>query len=865
MMENLAPFLVRPISNLSFIFAAVMALVLIAPLIAQKLKLPGIVGLLVAGAVVGPNGLELFHRDDTFRLLGQVGVIYIMFLAGLEIDLNRFVKYKNHSLVFGVLTFLIPQTIGTLAGIYILGMDFLVATLLASMFASHTLLAYPAVSRLGLSKNAAVTTAVGGTVITDTAALLVLAIVLGAWEGDLDASFWLTLGIGLVVYVFLVFWSIPKIGRWFFRKVSSEGVMEYVFVLVVVFVSAVLCEIAGIKDIIGAFLAGLALNRLIPHSSTLMNRIEFVGNALFIPFFLISVGMLVNVQILFGSVEALIVAATMLACVLSGKFLAAMAGQKVLKQTADEGKVVFGLTVAQAAATLAVVLVASDPSFFPNTDPIFDETILNGTILMIAVTCFVAPIVTERYGRKMALAESAQEAGNGGEEAPQRFLVPMAYSKTSENLLDLTFVLREPHSEEPVFPLSVVQDDDETAARVAEAEKMLSAAVVHGAAAEISVVPVTRVAHNPASGIARAVVERRISDLVVGWQGPDANTRRRPFGRIVEQLLDETKEQVMIAHLTQPIATMTRVIAVFPPNIEYHQGFTRAVRDVKRLANNVGALLTGLCIKDEMRKIRGRVDTIKPELASSFVGFTTMEDLVTTLGKRVQENDLVVFLTARRGTAPWSPELEELPARLEDLKAHSLSFLFLSDAETGQLEPLHESSLAGKFITRRVLTNLDSLSEPEALTTLLRTHFEDSEEELQDLVKTLMMEDTSMNREVTGGILLLNARTPSIQRTRIFVATFPAAVEFDSHPDEQIYAIFVALSPGETSLQDHLEIFTALSQLVNRVEDVPLLTSIESRANLLEELRRLARDPEAIFPPTDGTTASPEEEEEGEK
>ena len=838
-MDTLEPFLEIPIEHPSLIFAVVMVLLLIAPLTARKLRLPGIVGLLIAGAIAGPNALGLFERDATFQLLGQVGLVYIMFLAGLEIDINRFIKYKNHSIGFGAVTFLIPQTLGTIAAIYILDMDFLVAVLLASMFASHTLIGYPAISKLGLSKNTAVTSAVGGTIITDTAALLVLAIVLGATaEGGLDAAFWITLVVGLTVYILLVFFTIPKIGRWFFRHVSSEGVLEYVFVLSVVFLAAVLSEVAGVKDIIGAFLAGLALNRLIPESSTLMNRIEFVGNALFIPFFLVSVGMLVDVQVLLEGVDALLVAAVMVVSVILGKFLAAKAGQKVLGQSSDEAMVVFGLTVAQAAATLAVVLVAFD-------EGLFDEAVLNGAIVMIAVTCFISPMVIERWGKKMAVS---QQEGDGGEptEAPQRFLVPMAYKKTSENLLDMTFALRDHHSEEPVFPLTVVPHEGDTTAQIADAEEMLSEAVVHGSAAEVPVVPLTRVDHNPASGITRAAIERRISDIVVGWKGP-GETKRGVFGRVTDQMLEETEQQTMICSLTQPIATFKRVVVVFPPRIEYHQGYSRAIRDIKHMANELGALFTGLCLKDEMSKIRDRVDTIEPELATSFVGFGSMEDLVQTLKRRVEENDLILCLTARKGTVAWTPQLEQMPGRMAELSDYSVAFLYLTDLQLEQMDRAPTKTTASYLSPRRILPRLQADSETEAVQTLLETHFQTDDPQLQQLVEELVSERRGMARELTNETLLLNARSEAISRTRVFFGTFPAGVEA-GRDDETIHAIFIVLSPMDTPLQKHLDLFSEVGNIVTRIGDIDALGAIDDKVRLLEEIRRLAADKSASFP-----------------
>ncbi|RAL25065.1 cation/H(+) antiporter [Lujinxingia litoralis] len=838
-MEELLHHFETPFSDPVLIFAVVMMMLLVAPLAVQKLKLPEIIGLLLAGVIVGPNALGLLERDATFQLLGTVGLLYIMFTAGLEIDLNRFAKYRNHSLVFGFITFLVPQTLGTLAGMYILGLDFMVAILLASMFASHTLLAYPVISRLGMSKSNAVTATVGGTVITDTAALLVLAVVMGSTRGSLDMSFWLTLIIGLSVYIFLVFWSIPRVGRWFFRRVGSQGVLEYVFVLAVVFLAAFLAELAGVEAIIGAFMAGLALNRLVPESSTLMNRIEFVGNALFVPFFLISVGMLVDVRVLFSGADALVVAATMVGAALSSKWLAAMLTRKILGYSADEGMVIFGLSAAQAAATLAVVLVAFDVG-------LFDESVLNGTIVMIAVTCFVSPLVTERYGRRMALTQERE--GPGEEEAPQRFAVPMAYAANAQALLDFTFLVREHGSEEPVFPLSVVPEDGDTAQTVATAERMLSAAVVHGASAEVPVVPVTRLAHNPASGIARAVLERRVSDIVVGWRGPSED-RRAPLGRVTEELIAQTEQQVFVCHLTQPINTVGRVIIVFPPLIEYHPGYTRAIRDLKRLTNATGALLTGLCLKDEMRRIRSRFDSLKPEIASSFVGFNTMEDLVQTLERRVEDNDLLVFLSARRGTLPWSPELESLPTRLGSLASYSSCFVILSDIDIANLPLPREEGLAEAFKARRVLTEMPQNGEREIVDALLKSHFDDDAPARRQVVlDALLRDDPGFSRELADGVMLLNARSEEVQRPLVFVGCSPEGFATEAHPGARVHLVIVALSPEEADLQEHLERFSKLGQLATRVLDPAALAALDSPNEVLEELKRLIRSPQATFP-----------------
>ncbi|HEY4650687.1 MAG TPA: cation:proton antiporter, partial [Pontibacter sp.] len=275
--------LTLPFEDPVMIFMMVLLIILVAPMILNRLRIPGIVGLIIAGVLVGPNGLNLLMRDASIILFGTVGILYIMFLAGLEVDMIDFKKNKNKSMVFGALTFLIPITVGTLVFYYIMGYEILSAILLSSMFSSHTLIAYPIASRLGLNKNEAVTITIGGTIITDTAVLLVLAVVAGSAEGNIDFFYWIKLAMSLSVFAAVVMFGFPYIARWFFRHIEGEKGAQFIFVLTMVFAAAFLAELAGVEAIIGAFLAGLALNTLIPHTSALMNRIEFVGNNVFIP------------------------------------------------------------------------------------------------------------------------------------------------------------------------------------------------------------------------------------------------------------------------------------------------------------------------------------------------------------------------------------------------------------------------------------------------------------------------------------------------------------------------------------------------------------------------------------------------------
>jgi Kef-type K+ transport system membrane component KefB len=395
-----------PLTNPVLKFLLILIIILAAPILLNRIKIPHLLGLIIAGAIVGPFGLNLIERDSGIILSGTAGLLYIMFLAGLEIDIADFKKNTSKSIIFGMYTFLIPMILGTLAGIYLLQFSIISSVLLASMFASHTLIAYPLISKLGVVKNRAVTLTVGGTMITDTLALLVLAVIVGMTNGEVNSEFWVRLSISIFVFGLIVMFLFPIIARWFFKR-FDDNVAQYIFVLAMVFLGATLAELAGIEGIIGAFLTGLALNRLIPHTSPLMNRVEFVGNAIFIPFFLIGVGMLIDYRAFFKDLETIKVAIIMIVIATSAKFLAAWATQKTYKLSLDERRLIFGLSNAQAAATLAAVLVGYNIilSYSPTGEPIrlLNDAVLNGTILMILVTCTIASFVAQKGAKKYCL------------------------------------------------------------------------------------------------------------------------------------------------------------------------------------------------------------------------------------------------------------------------------------------------------------------------------------------------------------------------------------------------------------------------------------------------------------------------------
>jgi Kef-type K+ transport system membrane component KefB len=398
-----------PIINPVLKFLIILIIILLSPIVLNKFKVPNILGLIIAGAIVGPNGLNLLLRDSGIILSGTAGLLYIMFLAGLEVDLPEFKKNRYKSILFGLYTFCIPMLLGILVGVYVLDFSIYTSILLASMFASHTLIAYPIISKYGITRNRAVNITIGGTIITDTLALLVLAVIVGITTGEVTSGFWIKLLLSTLVFGLVVLFLFPIIGKWFLQK-YTDTISQYIFVLVMMFSGAYLAELAGIEAIIGAFLSGIALNKLVPASSSLLNRIVFIGNAVFIPFFLLGVGMLVDYKAFFSDIETIKVAFVMTLTATFAKFIAAWLTQKTLKFSIDERSVIFGLSNAQAAATLAAVIIGYNIIIGKTAsgEPIrlLNESILNGTIIMIMITCAIATIVAQKGAKNISILHS---------------------------------------------------------------------------------------------------------------------------------------------------------------------------------------------------------------------------------------------------------------------------------------------------------------------------------------------------------------------------------------------------------------------------------------------------------------------------
>lgn len=664
-----------PLTNPVLKFFLILVIILIAPLLLNKLRIPHLLGLIIAGAVIGPFGMNLLIRDSGIILSGTAGLLYIMFLAGLEIDLAEFRKNRTKSLVFGMYTFLIPMVSGTLAGFFLLNMSFMASVLLASMFASHTLIAYPIISKLGLSKNRAVTTSVGGTMITDTLALLVLAIIVGMHSGEVNAMFWIRLIAALFLFAMAVAYILPMISRWFFKH-FEDSVSQFIFVLVMLFLGAVLAEIAGIEAIIGAFMAGLALNRLIPRTSPLMNRIDFVGNAIFIPFFLIGVGMLIDYKVFFNDWETIKVAAVMTVVATLAKYSASYITQKTFGYTRDERRLIFGLSNAQAAATLAAVLIGYNVIIGTDEagEPIrlLNDLILNGTIVMILITCTIASFQAQKGAQNVALS-SGVAVGNSLIAEDEKILIPVSNPNRIEDLLNLSIIIKGKRNVNGFFAINIINNFDDNEELLNNAGKMLDKASSIAAAADLHLTKLLRYDLNIVNGIASVVKEYNITDLVLGLHEKNALTDSL-LGDLTEGILAKSNLSTLIYRPVQPISTIEKHIVIVPGNAEKEVGFPLWLNKLWNIARNTGAKIIFYGTESSIDIIKS-VLKIHP-VNAEFVVFEDWRNL-PELTSKMKTNENLILIMSRKNKVSYQLIMNNIADILnQNFRKHSFLLVY---------------------------------------------------------------------------------------------------------------------------------------------------------------------------------------------
>lgn len=643
------------VTNPVYIFFIVLVIILLAPMCLNRLKIPHIIGMIVAGLIIGPYGIHILDRDSSFEIFGQVGLLYLMFLAGIEIDMYHMRQNLKRGLGFGAYTFIIPMILGVVASMWLLNFDLLTAILLASMYASHTLISYPIVSRFSINKYSTVVVSITGSIITEFAALIVLAVVVGVYsEGGFNIWGVVKLFVSLVVYCVAILLIYPRLARWFFKK-YNDSVMQYVFVLALVFLASSVAHLIGLESVLGAFFAGLVLSRYIPSVSPLMNRIEFVGNALFIPYFLIGVGMLIDLKSVVSSWETIYVAINMVVVATLCKWIAAYLTQKTFGMSKLDRKLMFGLSNAHAAIALAAVMIGYNLH-------IFNEAVLNGTVLMILVTCAVASISTERAAAKIKMAMVEGDLGKDVvTKKGFRTLISVANPITVQPLVELSIAMRGSNKNEDLYTLHVRNDN--SPASMAIGKNALQLAAQASASADVPMKLIERYDLNTITGILNSTMERDITCLML-WIHQRNTVVDTFYGSKVEQLINQTNRMIIISRTFIPINAVTRLVVYVPENAEFETGFERWVRKCANMASEIGCRVVFCAHPTTQQYISGVITTRGYHIRYEYRDVYEWEDFVL-LTPRVKDDDLVIMINARRASISFNSELDNIPSFIQ--------------------------------------------------------------------------------------------------------------------------------------------------------------------------------------------------------
>lgn len=680
------PLITQPVP----IFLTVMAIILVTPLLLNRLKIPHVIGLIIAGIAVGPHGFALLDRDMSFEVFGQVGILYLMFLAGIEIDMYHLKKNLRKGLTFGAFTFLIPLVLGAGVAVTVLGMGLPEASLLASMFAAHTLLAYPIVARFGVTRSPAVIIAIAGTIVTVLGSLIVLAGVLGVVREGSMRSLLSVLGY-LVVYCAGIFYIYPRLTAYFFKK-YHDGIQQFIYIMVMVFLAAAVASWIGIEGVFGAFFAGLVLNRFIPSRSTLMGRLEFVGNAIFIPYFLIGVGMLIDIHVVTQGWDTLYIAAVMSAVAMFAKWLAAYVTQQVFHLTPVDRTIMYQLSNAHTAVALAVVMIGYGMG-------LFGVEILNGTVVMILVTCSVSSMGTARAASKLKvqmLEQADEELTKDESSTHPRTLIAVSNPLTAPGIVDLALAMRFPDSSIPgdFYALHVRNDNSASARSISR--NSLDVAERAASSVEVSLNPIERYDLNIITGVLNTMAERDITEVIIGLHR--RNTLLDSFlGDKIERLLQSTNRMVVITRCFIPLSTMNRMVVALPKNAQFETGFRRWVQAMGNLCRHIGCHIEFWCESSTRPMIRTVLAQSKIEIPMSFDSVESFDDFVVK-SNSIDDDDLLVVVSSRRAAVSFDSDMDAVPEYLHRYFANA-NLIMIYPSQFGTEAPMTMAETMATDIT----------------------------------------------------------------------------------------------------------------------------------------------------------------------
>jgi Kef-type K+ transport system membrane component KefB len=674
----------------------VACVILLAPIIFSRLRIPNLVGMILAGASIGEHGLSVITRDGSFELFGKVGIYFIMFLAGLEMDMQNLRQNRLSGVLFGAMTTVIPFLTGLLTGLYLLHYSLPTSLLLACILASHTLVSYTIVGRYGVTRDPSVTISVVTTMIALLLALLFLAGMAGVLRGSGTTEFWLVFFGKIVLYGLFMFLVLPRIIRVFFRN-FTEPIIQFSFTLVIVFLSAeIASKLCGLDGIFGTFLAGLVLNRFVPATSPLMNRLEFVAGALFIPYFLIGVGMMVNVTPLFEDSSAVMLVVIMVVAATLSKLIAATLTRRILRFTPAQGLMMFGLTEAHAAGALAMVLVGTELEVAPGV-PLMTSAVLDGVIITILISCVISGIVTDQAAKvlKMKREKTPATRRDSTSQDDEKILVPVNDLENLPTVLNMAIMMRNPHLQRGLICLNIINDSDWNEETRAHSDECLKVAATLAASADVPLQTQSRLAVNFSTATIHAMYENNASEIVVGL-----HRRKHPsdnfLGTYTQGLLNNMDRQLSIVHLQIPANTIRKIVVAVPPKAEYESGYYRWINRVARIAEDLTCSMEFYTTEVTSNSLIPYMQQRHPSVQAAYELLETSADLAA-LRHEVHDDHLFILITARPGSISWNKHLAQLPQILQQHFQHASLLIIYPDQQAN----VHASYLANGPTGRR--------------------------------------------------------------------------------------------------------------------------------------------------------------------
>lgn len=666
---NFLPTINLPLTNPVVIFAIFLFIILLSPIVLKKFKIPGIVGLILSGMMVGPHGFNLLAMDSSVILFGTIGLLYIMFLAGVELDLNEFRKSKFQSLLFGLLIFSISSSLGFMLGFYILHYSLLTSILIGAMCSTFTLVSYPIVSRLGLVSHKTMVLAVGGVVVTDLLALIVLVMTKSIALNSGNSFILLKIILSFLVFILIVLLFFPKIAKWYFKNIEEVGTWQFIFVLALLFSGAFMAQLAGFEPIIGAFATGLALNPLIPKNSSLMDKISFFGNSIFIPFFLIQVGMLINIGVIFKSWEIFGLALLLLSISFSSKLISSLIIQKSYNFSSTERNFLFGISISQAAALIAIVLVGFQIG-------ILNENIFNSSVLIVLISCLISSFFTEYYGRKLALEQDSSELNNRNISSNQRIMVSVSKPETVSRLIEFGIMIKEYHNTSPILALMVIEDESQIVQKFSACQKIIT-----NTAKEISpriesqITMTSKIDINISGGISKAILENLVTDVIIGLNEKNFG-KNKVFGNVMQNLLEDTNQTVFAIKNQFPLNTVDKLLILLPENAEFELGFSKTINTLIILAKNIGAKVDFFGFQKSIIIVQ---KILQSERKSVQFGLNVIDEIneYEKVQEKIESDDMIICLLSRPKSISHNIQYESLIEKLvESAINNNLSLIY---------------------------------------------------------------------------------------------------------------------------------------------------------------------------------------------